>query len=231
MSAVELFHGSQTIVERPILGVGNPRNDYGLGFYCTPEKEFACEWACSEASAGYVNAYTFDITQLKVLELTSGEYTILHWLAILLRHRSFKLKGDIAPLAKEFLLERFYLPVEEYDVVRGYRADDSYFSFANAFISGSISLRKLEEAMMLGGLGEQIVPRTQKAYDALYFEGAQAIDYEHYFPLRIARDEKARKDFANMKANRSPLLKPHITDILKEDWGPDDARLQRIVLR
>ncbi|MBR2627880.1 MAG: DUF3990 domain-containing protein, partial [Peptococcaceae bacterium] len=38
----------------------------------------------------------------------------------------------------------------------GYRADDSYFSFANAFLNNTLSLRQLEKAMMLGKHGEQV---------------------------------------------------------------------------
>ena len=30
-----IFHGSGQIIERPTFGLGNPHNDYGLGFYCT----------------------------------------------------------------------------------------------------------------------------------------------------------------------------------------------------
>ena len=45
---LRLYHGSPIRVKRPLFGVGNPYNDYGLGFYCTrmglPEgKGWVCE--------------------------------------------------------------------------------------------------------------------------------------------------------------------------------------------
>ena len=59
---------------------------------------------------------------------------------------------------REKISERtFLLDISEYDVIIGYRADDSYFSFAQDFVAGVISLQKLSEAMQLGKLGEQIV--------------------------------------------------------------------------
>ncbi|MBQ7366814.1 MAG: DUF3990 domain-containing protein [Spirochaetaceae bacterium] len=43
-----LYHGSERIVETPQFGAGNPRNDYGLGFYCTQHLELVKEWACQK---------------------------------------------------------------------------------------------------------------------------------------------------------------------------------------
>ena len=42
-------------------------------------------------------------------------------------------------------------------MIIGYRADDSYFSFANAFLNNTLSLEQLKEAMYLGKLGEQVI--------------------------------------------------------------------------
>lgn len=43
---MKLYHDSEKIVETPQFGAGNPRNDYGLGVYCTQNLELAKEWAC-----------------------------------------------------------------------------------------------------------------------------------------------------------------------------------------
>lgn len=51
-------------------------------------------------------------------------------MAILLKFRTFDVNSPISEQAKEYLLKNFYVNVEEYDVIIGYRADDSYFSFA-----------------------------------------------------------------------------------------------------
>lgn len=226
-----LYHGSPAVVGNPIWGLGNPKNDYGRGFYCTPHRDLACEWACSDASGGYVNSYQLHLPGLSILNLTAGDYTILHWLAVLFRNRTFRLSGDVAPLARDYLLQTFNVPVEDYDVVRGYRADDSCFSFADAFLKGAISLPQLERAMALGNLSEQVVPRSEKAFAQLEFLGAEAVDESLYFPRRKARDRVAREAFALERSRAAVLGEPRIFDILGEEWGENDARLQRMVLR
>ena len=122
---MKIFHGSENRIEKPEYGKGKPYNDYGLGFYCTEDIEMAKEWSCGEDHDGFANEYTLDITGLKVLNLNAPEYTILHWLAVLLKNRTFRLTNPIAKDAKEYLLEHFPVNTEDYDVIIGYRADDS----------------------------------------------------------------------------------------------------------
>ena len=62
--------------------------------------------------------------------------------------------------------------VQDHDFIKGYRADDSYFSFAAAFLNNTISLSQLEKAMVLGKLGEQIVAKSEKAFDRLAYISA-----------------------------------------------------------
>ena len=93
---MKIFHGSENRIEKPEYGKGKPYNDYGLGFYCTEDIEMAKEWSCGEDHDGFANEYTLDITGLKVLNLNAPEYTILHWLAVLLKNRTFRLTNPIA---------------------------------------------------------------------------------------------------------------------------------------
>ena len=68
-------------------------------------------------------------------------------------------------------LQTYFLPdLDAYDLIRGYRADDSYFSFARAFVGNAISYRQLSEAMYLGELGEQIVLHSDTAFERILFE-------------------------------------------------------------
>ena len=62
-----LFHGSEKIIEKPVFGRGNIKNDYGRGFYCTENEELAKEWACSNNHDGFANKYEFDMDGLNVL--------------------------------------------------------------------------------------------------------------------------------------------------------------------
>lgn len=225
-----VYHGSPKIIAKPAFGVGNPQNDYGLGFYCTESVELAKEWACSVETDGFANQYTLDLTGLSVLSLTGGDYSILNWLFVLLENRKFRIGGDIAKQAKSYIFENFAVDYKNYDIIKGYRADDSYFSFANAFLNNTISVAQLERAMVLGKLGEQIVLMTPEAFDSIEFMDSIAAPKEIYLPQKLARDTAAREDFRKEKGRGSLLTEKYILDIIREGWKNDDPRLQRIVL-
>ena len=225
-----VYHGSPKIIAKPAFGVGNPQNDYGLGFYCTESVELAKEWACSVETDGFANQYTLDLTGLSVFSLTGGDYSILNWLFVLLENRKFRIGGDIAKQAKSYIFENFAVDYKNYDIIKGYRADDSYFSFANAFLNNTISVAQLERAMVLGKLGEQIVLMTPKAFNSIEFMDSIAAPKEMYLPQKLARDAAARENFRKEKGRGSLLTEKFILDIIREGWKNDDPRLQRVVL-
>lgn len=227
---ITVYHGSSQIIKKPIFGAGNPNNDYGLGFYCTENIELAKEWACSTDADGYANKYTLDINGLSVLSLTNGEYNILNWLFVLLENRQFRISGNIATQAKKYIFDNFAIDYKNYDIIRGYRADDAYFSFANAFLNNTISVSQLEKAMVLGKLGEQIVAVSQKAFDALDFIEATVAPNEIYLSKKLARDSAARDEFRKEKSKGSVLTEKYILDIIREGWKNNDERLQRVIL-
>lgn len=196
MSKLVIYHGSKYIIEKPYYHGGKAENDYGFGFYCTESLELAKEWSCSNnENNGFANKYSIDLFGLKILDLTDKRYSILNWIAILLKFRTFDLSNDIAIQAKEYLLKNFYIDVNNYDIVIGYRADDSYFSFARDFVNNTIPVRKLSQTMELGQLGKQFVIVSEIAFSKLHFEGYESADRLEYFIRRKARDEKAREDY------------------------------------
>ena len=79
-----VYHGSDHIIERPKYGYGKIYNDYGVGFYCTENQNMAKEWGVSADKNGYANRYEIECDGLKVLNLNMRDYTMLHWLTILL---------------------------------------------------------------------------------------------------------------------------------------------------
>lgn len=226
-----IYHGSQKIIEHPIYGEGNPRNDYGLGFYCTENIELAKEWACTLENNGYANKYELDMKELSALNLNDGSYHILNWLAVLLENRIFRIGGEVAQQGDEYIKEQFMPNYKEYDVIKGYRADDSYFTFASAFLNNTISLAKLEEAMILGKLGEQIVLRSKKAFERIKFVDNTFAEKEIYYPKKLARDTKAREDFRRTRERKSMADEIFMVDIIREGWKNDDQCLQRIIFR
>jgi len=227
---ITVYHGSSQIIETPTFGVGNPNNDYGVGFYCTESVELAKEWACSAETDGYANQYTLDLSDLSVLSLTDGEYNILNWLFVLLENRKFRISGNIAKQAKSYISENFSIDYKSYDIIKGYRADDSYFSFASAFLNNTISVAQLERAMILGKLGEQIVLMSEKAFHSIEFVGSVLAPQEIYFPKKLARDTVAREDFQKEKGRDTLLTEKYILDIIREGWKNNDERLQRVIL-
>jgi hypothetical protein len=78
------------------------------------------------------------IEKLEILNLSNTKYSILNWLAVLVNNRTFRIRSQIAVQAKEYLLNHFLLDISEFDVIIGYRADDSYFSFALDFLNNTI---------------------------------------------------------------------------------------------
>ena len=220
-----LYHGSRGIIGAPEFGEGNPHNDYGLGFYCTENLELAKEWASSEDSYGYVNIYELDLDGLTVCNL-SKDYNILKWIAILLENRTFELSSDTASIARDYLLKSFLPTYKKYDLIIGYRADDSYFSFAKDFLNNSISLKKLSEAMRLGKLGEQIVLKSKEAFDKIRFIGSEQVNNSIYFPKKKERDAAARSEYKAAKKIIDIENEVYVIDILREKWESDDARIQ-----
>lgn len=218
MNKLTIYHGTRDVIEKPYYHGGNSKNDYGFGFYCTESLELAKEWACSNSDTkGYANKYTIDLEGLRVLNLIDEKYTILNWIAILLKHRNFGLNNETAIEAKDYLIKNFYIDVEQYDIVIGYRADDSYFKFAKDFVNNTISVQKLGKAMKLGQLGRQVVLISQKAFDALNFVEAEEADSLLYYPKRKLRDEKAREDYASGKYSKEDIKNAiYVVDIIRK---------------
>lgn len=209
-----IYHGSEEIIEKPEFGKGSLNNDYGRGFYCTQSIELSKEWACKNNRDGYSNVYKIDASDLKICNLNSSDYNILNWLALLTKHRGYWQRNSIAEDAKEYLQEHFYVDISEYDVVIGNRADDSYFSFAQDFIMGTISLQKLSRAMNLGMFGEQIMIKSKKAFSKLCYIGNEVASASQYFYQKKERDMIARRDYANTKsANLTEEI--YIIDLLR----------------
>lgn len=222
---MKLYHGSENIIEKTVYGKGARYNDYGKGFYCTENIELAKEWACAKQKNGYANIYDLDLSELNVLNLNSASYNILNWLAILADNRTYWQNGSIAESAKNYIKENFLPDISAYDVIIGYRADDSYFSFAQDFVSGVISLQKLAQAMRLGKLGEQIVLKSPKAFAQIQFVGYENADAEEYYIKKNEREREARRQYRRNKKEQADVNELFILDIMREEIKNGDARL------
>lgn len=221
-----LFHGSQHIIEKPVWGQGKRYNDYGLGFYCTESLEMAKEWGVAKEHDGFANCYKIDCEELTILDLNSEAFTILHWLTILLQNRQFDDPSTLASDAKEYLIQNFSVPYESYDIIIGYRADDSYFSFAQDFINGTISYRQLNNAMHLGQLGQQFVLKSRLAFERIQYLGYEIAERAVWYARKMARDHAARRGYFDRERNSRQRGDIYITHILDDEMKSDDARLR-----
>ena len=160
------------------------------------------------------------------MDLCTGQYHILHWLTILLQNRIFDIQSDFGEEAKNYLIRNFDVGYQYYDVIGGYRADDSYFSFAQDFLKNAISLRQLSRAMYLGELGRQVVLKSRKAFTQLAFHQAEPAEATVWYPKKQARDSKARRDYFASRKESWRKGEIYMMQILEEEITSDDARLR-----
>lgn len=219
-----LYHGSPSIIKKPMFGFGKPYNDYGLGFYCTEVIDLAKEWSVDEGRDGFANAYSLETKGLKILNLEDERYCILHWLSLLLKHREFELDTDLAADAKEYILTRFPVETDDVDAIVGYRADDSYFTFARNFLNGAITLAELSEAMRLGKVGLQFMLKSEEAFNRLRFIEAIPALADECYPLKKGRDDEARRSYRVAREQREENGL-YIARIMDEEMTIDDLRV------
>lgn len=194
MEKIILYHGSPNKVVVPQFGFGEGKHDYGKGFYLTENIELAKEWAVCrpDETNGWVHKYELDTTDLKVLDFQ--EYNVLSWLAELMKHRDASDSRRYKVLSKKFIAE-YGIDTSEYDVIKGWRANASYFYIAKEFVRDNIDIEILEELLSLGGLGIQYCIKSELAYSKLaeVEDGLISVDYSEFNEKYNERDIIARK--------------------------------------
>ena len=196
---MKLFYGADKLVIEPKFGLGNPKNDYGLGFYLTPDYPLAVLWASKNKENGYAITYSLNMKNLKVLYLNNNsEEDVLKWITILVNHRFSKDEYEENRQYINWLRDHFYPNLSEYDVIVGYRADDAYFSYAKDFVSNNLSLELLSEAMKLGKLGLQYVLISKKAFSNIKYFSHKIIppskEYEIFRETTLNEYRRIKKE-------------------------------------
>ena len=201
-----LYHGSEKIIENPIFGAGKKNNDFGLGFYCTESNDLAKEWAVCRPNDknGWVHKYELDTDGLEILDFK--EKDVLSWLAELMKHREAADSKRYRVLAAKFI-EKYGIDTASYDVIKGWRADASYFYIAKEFVRDNIDIEILEELLSLGGLGIQYCIRTELAYSKLHEikEAIIRVDYEEFnnkYNHRVIEARKNMRDLVDSDRNK-----------------------------
>ena len=194
MEQIILYHGSPNQQVSPRYGLGNEKHDYGKGFYLTESLELAKEWAVCRPDDrnGWVHKFSLDIRDLKVLDFQ--EHSILSWLAELMKHRDAADSKRYRVLSRKFM-EKYGIESENYDVIKGWRANASYFYIAREFVRDNIDVEILEELMSLGGLGIQYCIKSERAYEKLaeIKEELTYVDFREFNEKYNERDVRARE--------------------------------------
>ncbi len=194
MGKISLYHGSPNKVVVPQYGYGESKHDYGKGFYLTENIDLAKEWAVCrpDKTNGWVHQYELDTTDLKILDFE--DYDVLSWLAELMKHRDASDSRRYKVLSKKFI-EKYGIDTSGYDVIKGWRANASYFYIAKEFVRDNIDIEILEELLSLGGLGIQYCIKTELAYSKLVEveDRLLQVDYGEFNKKYNERDVNARR--------------------------------------
>ena len=206
MEKLILFHGTPDRIVVPTFGKGEEKHDYGQGFYLSESIDLAKEWAVCRPNEerGWVHKYELETDGLRILDFQ--EKGVLPWLAELMKHRDAADSKRYRMLAKKFI-EKYGIDTESYDVIRGWRANASYFYIAKEFVRDNIDMDILEELLSLGGLGIQYCIKSELAYSKLceVADGLQTVEYTEFNEKYNQRDITARqkmRELVDSDANR-----------------------------
>lgn len=199
MAKITLYHGTPNKIVTPMYGQGDDKHDYGRGFYLTDDIELAKEWAvCRPVETnGWVHKYELDCDELKILDFK--DYDVLAWLAELMKHRDAADSKRYRMLAGKFIM-KYGIDTSEYDVIKGWRANASYFYIAKEFVRDNIDIDILEELLSLGGLGIQYCIKSELAYSKLHEiqDGLMSVEYSEFNDKYNKRDVTARKNMRDL---------------------------------
>lgn len=199
MTKIVLYHGSPNKKITPTFGYGEEKHDYGKGFYLTEDRELAKEWAVCRPNErnGWLHQYELEMDDLKVLDFE--KLGILSWLAELMKHRDASDSKRYRVLAKKFV-QKYGLDTVGFDVIKGWRADASYFFIAKEFVRDNVDIDILERLLRLGDLGIQYCIKSKKAYSKLKEipNSLLSVSYDEFNKKYNQRDVEARTNMRNL---------------------------------
>ena len=220
VNKLTVYHGSKEKVLVPQFGIGKKNNDYGQGFYTTPNKELAKEWAYAGYTSGAVGyVHTFKDIDISGLDFT--EMDSMHWLAELLAYRKVNgtsgITAEVLGSRIQAVLDNFKINTKNVDIMIGYRADDSYFTVAEAFVLGTLYKEAMELAFRRGDLGLQVFFKSKEAFKVLnradHLVEVVPVKYRQRFENR---DNAARLNMKTLNNIEKGIKNGHfITDFVR----------------
>lgn len=150
---MELFHGSNVVVEQPKIITDGHYKDFGYGFYCTNLEKQAKRWALVKQHGHVVNVY--DYLENKSLNILVFDEMTDEWLDFVVACRQ-GIKHD-------------------YDMVEGPMADDTIWNYVDDFTRGEISRTAFWELVKFKYPTHQIVFCSEKALKQLHFKRSYSL--------------------------------------------------------
>ena len=206
MESITLYHGSPHPTLMPTFGKGEDKHDYGKGLYLTPSIELAREWAVCNDTEGYLYRLQLDVSDLHVLDF--DDFDPLAWIAELMSHRDADTSVRYRRFAPRFVA-KYKVDTSSCDVIKGWRADSSYFLIAKRFVRDELDASLLREALRLGDLGIQYCIKSKRAFNALnrIYEPVEAVSKDVYLKKYNSRDSAARRALLDLiESDRNTLL-------------------------
>ena len=161
MVSQALYHGSNAIVEQPLVDIGRKDLDFGPGFYLTPLFEQASKWAVRiktirRAGQAIVNIYEF--TQPQNSKIKRFDAYNKEWLDFIVDSRTGK------------------QPWKDYDIIEGGVADDRVIDAVEAYINGYADINSTLGKLVYHKPSWQICILNQEIIDKfLHFKSAERI--------------------------------------------------------
>jgi hypothetical protein len=155
---VNIYHGSDIVVEKPEILQSNRLLDFGIGFYTTSNKEQAERWAKKVGfrnNTGKMSLSVYKLVieeakkQLNIIEFISADEK---WLDFITVNR----RGKEIP--------------EEYDIVIGPVADDNVYLTVKLFETGVLDKEEALKRLKVEKLFNQILFHTEKSLRFCVFD-------------------------------------------------------------
>ncbi len=159
-----LFHGSNVVVDSPLVNIGRKELDFGPGFYLTKIREQAERWAhrvcvVRRSSTPLLSRYVFDDVALpNTIKRLSLPYYNKEWLDFIVASR----RGEA--------------PWRDYDIVEGSVANDQVIDTVEDYFSGRITAEQAIGQLQFAQPTHQICISNQDIVDRfLHFEGYEPL--------------------------------------------------------
>lgn len=145
---MQIYYGSNVIVNQPKIITDGFYKDFGYGFYCTNFEKQAKRWVLTKKNKHVVNVYSY--TENKNLNCLIFKEMSDEWLDFVVSSR----QGERP----------------EYDIVEGPMADETIWNYVDDFARGLISRTAFWELVKFKYPTHQIVFCTEAALKCLEYD-------------------------------------------------------------